>query len=59
MKGFYWACFYGSKDIAKLILDFSQENDSIDLNASDYKGSNAFQFSYGLIECMAKPKLLN
>ena len=45
MKGFYWACFYGSKDIAKLILDFSQENDSIDLNASDYKGSNAFHMA--------------
>ena len=39
---FHWACEEGNTEISKLILDFTKENDTIDLNARDDVGRTAF-----------------
>ena len=36
---------YGKTEIVKLILDFSQENDAIDLNVRDNEGMTGFHMA--------------
>ena len=42
MKAFHWACNLGKIETVKMILEFSQENEGIDLNARDDTGWTAF-----------------
>ena len=45
MKTFHWACYLGNKETVKMILESSQENEAIDLNARDDRGMTAFHMA--------------